>query len=90
MKSSDTNRRKRCGLAWGCWPPIARILNTHKGSGKRRHRDVNGSRNHSKQRGGRSDEEEARLTSNNHRWQSSIRLVGIQEFALSPKCELLF
>lgn len=45
----------------GVLAPIARILNTHKGNGKRRHRDVNSSTNQSKQRGGRSDEEEARL-----------------------------
>ena len=54
-------QKKEMWIGLGVLAPIARILNTYKGSGKRRHRDVHGSRNHSKQRGGRSDEEEARL-----------------------------
>lgn len=54
-------QKKQMWVGLGVLAPIARILNTHKGNGKRRHRDVNNSTNQSKQRGGRSDEEEARL-----------------------------
>lgn len=55
-------QKKEMWVGLGVLAPIARILNTHKGNGKRRHRDVvNNSTNQSKQRGGRSDEEEARL-----------------------------
>lgn len=48
-------------IGLGVLAPIARILNTHKGSGKRRHRDANNGRSQYKQRGARSEEEEARL-----------------------------
>ncbi len=54
-------QKKEMWVGLGVLAPIARILNTHKGNGKRRHRDVNNSANNSKQKGGRSDEEEARL-----------------------------
>jgi len=54
-------QKKEMWIGLGVLAPITRILNTHRGSGKKRHRDVNGSTNKSKQRGGRSDEEEARL-----------------------------
>lgn len=39
--------------------PLVRILNSHKGSGKRRHRDVHGSTNQPKRRGTKTDEDEA-------------------------------
>lgn len=54
-------QKKEMWVGLGVLAPIARILNTHKGNGKRRHRELHGSRGHSKQRGDRSDEEEARL-----------------------------
>lgn len=54
-------QKKAMWIGLGVLAPITRILNTHRGNGKRRYRDVNGSRGHSKSRGGRSDEEEARL-----------------------------
>ena len=54
-------QKKEMWIGLGVLAPIARILNTHKGSGKRRHRDVEGSRAHSKQKDGSRDEEEARL-----------------------------
>lgn len=54
-------QKKEMWVSLGVLAPIARILNTHKGNGKRRHRDVNSSINQLKHRGGRSDEEEARL-----------------------------
>ena len=52
-------QKKEMWVGLGVLAPIARILNTHKGNGKRRHRDV--STNQSKHRASRSDEEEARL-----------------------------
>ncbi|KAK4698024.1 armadillo repeat-containing protein 8, partial [Lecanoromycetidae sp. Uapishka_2] len=54
-------QKKEMWIGLGVLAPISRILNTHRVNGKKRHRDVNGSRSHSKQRGGRPDEEEARL-----------------------------
>lgn len=54
-------QKKEMWIGLGVLAPIARILNSHKGNGKRRHRELHGSRDHSKQRGSRSDEEEARL-----------------------------
>ena len=54
-------QKKEMWIALGVLAPIARILNTHKGNGKRRHRDAQGNRWHSKHRADRSDEEEARL-----------------------------
>lgn len=54
-------QKKELWIGLGVLAPIARILNTHKGNGKRRHRELHGSQGQSKQRGGRSDEDEARL-----------------------------
>ena len=55
------DQKKQTWIGLGVLNPIARILNTHKGNGKRKNRDVQGNRAQSKQRGYRSDEEEARL-----------------------------
>lgn len=55
------DQKKEMWIGLGVLAPILRILNTHKGDGKRRHRDVYSSRSQSKQRSGGSDEEEARL-----------------------------
>ena len=55
-------QKKEMWIGLGVVPPIARVLNTHKGSGKRRHREVNGGVRHPDRRAGRTDEEEeARL-----------------------------
>ena len=45
----------------GVLAPIARILNTFKGSGKRKHRDTTGNKGQYRQRGPLNEEEEARL-----------------------------
>ena len=54
-------QKKKLWINHGVLAPIARILSTHKANGKRKHRDTHNSRAQSKQRGARSDEEEARL-----------------------------
>ena len=54
-------QKKGKWIAMGVLAPIVRILNTHRGNGKRKHRDVHSTRAQSKQRGARSDDEEARL-----------------------------
>lgn len=54
-------QKKEMWIGLGVLAPIARILNTHKGNGKKRYRDLHGDRNQSKQNSGRSDEDEARL-----------------------------
>lgn len=54
-------QKKEMWIGLGVLAPIARILNTHKGNGKKKYRDFHGDRNQSKQNGGRSDEDEARL-----------------------------
>ena len=54
-------QKKERWISLGVLAPLVRILNTHRGSGKRRCRDFHGNRAHSKQRGTRSNEEEARL-----------------------------
>lgn len=48
-------------IGLGVLDPLARILSSHKGSGKRRHREVHGNANQPKRRGSRTDEEEAHL-----------------------------
>lgn len=54
-------QKKEMWIGLGVVPPIARVLNTHKGSGKKRHREVNGGVRPPDRRAGRTDEEEARL-----------------------------
>jgi hypothetical protein len=54
-------QRKEIWIRHGVLEHIARILNTHKGSGKKRYREVNGGASHPKRRGSTTDEEEARL-----------------------------
>ena len=54
-------QKKEMWIGLGVLAPIARILNTHKGNGKKRHRDLNGTTSRSRQKVSRSDEEEARL-----------------------------
>lgn len=54
-------QKKEMWIGLGVLAPITRILNTHKAHGKRRHRDINSTANHAKQKNDRSDEEEARL-----------------------------
>ena len=53
--------KKQAWIELGVLVPIARILNTYRGNGKRKHRDVHGNGALSKQRGHRSAEEEALL-----------------------------
>ncbi len=48
-------------IGLGVLAPIKRILNSHKGSGKRKHRGGNGDPKQIKRKGSRTDEEEARL-----------------------------
>ena len=54
-------QKKEMWIRLGVLAPIARILNTYKGSGKRKHRDAASGRGHHKQKGPRTEEEEARL-----------------------------
>ena len=54
-------QKKEMWIGLGALAPIKRILNSHKGSGKRKHRDGNGDSKSTKRRGSRTDEEEARL-----------------------------
>lgn len=54
-------QKKEMWIGLGVLDPLVRILNSHKGSGKRRHRDVPGAQNSPKRKGSRTDEEEARL-----------------------------
>lgn len=54
-------QKKEMWIRLGVLAPIARILNSHKGSGKKRHREINGGAPHPKRRGSAADEEEARL-----------------------------
>lgn len=54
-------QKKELWINLGVLAPLVRILNTYKGNGKRKHRDVYGSGAQSKEKFGRSDEEEARL-----------------------------
>ena len=53
--------KKQMWVRLGAVVPLARILNTHKGSGKRKYKEVNGDGNFSGRRTVRSEEEEARL-----------------------------
>ena len=55
------DQKKKLWIHLGLLGSVARILNTHKGNGKGKHRDILGSRAQSKQKGRRSDEDEARL-----------------------------
>lgn len=54
-------QKKEMWIRLGVLAPIANILNSHKGSGKRRHREINGGAPHPKRRSSSADEEEARL-----------------------------
>ena len=54
-------QKKEMWIRLGVLAPIARILNSHKGSGKKRHREINGGAPHPKRRSSSADEEEARL-----------------------------
>ena len=53
--------KKEMWIGLGVLAPIARILNTHKGNGKKRYRDGSNGGNRPRQMDGRSEEEEARL-----------------------------
>lgn len=53
--------KKETWIGLGIVPPISHILNTHRGGGKRKHKDTNGVSDHNTWSGGRSEEEEARL-----------------------------
>ena len=54
-------QKKEMWISLGVLSPIKRILNSHKGAGKRKYRDGNGDSKQTKRRGSRTDEEEARL-----------------------------
>lgn len=54
-------QKKEMWIGLGVIAPIARILNTHKGDGKRRHREANGGVDRTGRSYIRTDEEEARL-----------------------------
>ena len=54
-------QKKEMWIELGVLAPIKRILNGHKGSGKRKHRDGNDDAKQIKRKGSRTDEEEARL-----------------------------
>ena len=54
-------QKKEMWIGLGVVAPIARILNTHRWSGKRRHRDVNGNIEHVDYDRLRTEDEEARL-----------------------------
>ncbi|KAL6720118.1 hypothetical protein ACLMJK_002039 [Lecanora helva] len=54
-------QKKQFWVGLGVLTPIARILNTHRGNGKRKHRDIHASKPQSKQRGASGGDEEARL-----------------------------
>ena len=54
-------QKKEMWIRLGVLAPLARILNSYKGSGKRRHREINGGAPHAKRRSSSADEEEARL-----------------------------
>ena len=54
-------QKKEMWIRLGVLAPITTILNSHKGSGKRRHREINGGALHPKRRSSSADEEEARL-----------------------------
>ncbi|MCJ1479672.1 hypothetical protein MMC13_008358 [Lambiella insularis] len=55
------HEQKEMWIGLGVVAPITRILNTHKGGGKRRHREVSGVLERSGRSSSRTDEEEARL-----------------------------
>lgn len=54
-------QKKEMWIGYGVLSPIANILHSHKGCGKRRHREINGGAPHPKRRSSSADEEEARL-----------------------------
>ena len=54
-------QKKEMWIGLGVLAPIKRMLNSHKGSGKRKYCDGNGDLKQIKRRGNRTDEEEARL-----------------------------
>ena len=54
-------QKKEMWIGLGVVTPIARILNTHRGSGKRKYKETNGTVEHGSRRRSRTDEEEARL-----------------------------
>ena len=54
-------QKKEMWIGLGVVAPISRILNTHKGGGKKRYRGVNGDSENSAHSSTRTDDEEARL-----------------------------
>lgn len=54
-------QKKEMWIGLGILDPLVRILHSHKGSGKKRYREIPGPENSPKRRGNRTDEEEARL-----------------------------
>ncbi|MCJ1405232.1 hypothetical protein MMC11_008459 [Xylographa trunciseda] len=54
-------QKKEMWIGLGVVAPLARILNTHKAGGKRRHREVNGALDRAGRAQTRTDEEEARM-----------------------------
>ncbi len=54
-------QKKDMWIGLGVLAPLKRILNTHKGSGRRKHRDDNVDSSQTRRKGSRTDEEEARL-----------------------------
>ena len=53
--------KKRHWIGLGIVSPLVRILNSHRGTGKKKHRELNGSTSPLKPRSIRSEEEDARL-----------------------------
>ena len=54
-------QKKEMWVSLGVVAPLTRILNTHKGGGKRRHREANGALDRVGRAPTRTDEEEARM-----------------------------
>ena len=54
-------QKKEMWIGLGVVTPISRILDTHRGSGKRKHNDTNGGLDRTTWSRSRSEEEEARL-----------------------------
>lgn len=68
--------KKEIWIGLGVVTPLVRILNSHKGNGKREHRDLNGNANQIRGKTRRTEEEEARL--------QAIIVVGSLAFGRSP------
>jgi len=54
-------QNKEMWIGLGVVAPMSRVLNTHRGVGKRKYREVNGNTECSSRASSRTDEEEARL-----------------------------